>query len=307
MNSPYMAFWGLGFGDCHNPQPAIRNPQFEGSLFLETCNVTLTPADVRLRVSARPGDFVCLRVEDNGTGIPPDVLPRIFEPFFTTKGSDKGTGLGLAVVFGIVQQHQGWVECRSTPGKGTCFEVYLPAAPGAARRGMHPGGAGAGAVASSPSAPLGRSETILLADDESALRNLAHAILRRHGYRVLLAEDGLQAVELYRTHHERIDLVVLDLTMPRLSGRDAFHQIRQINPEARVLVASGYSADHLSLEEQRHLAGFVSKPYRPDGLAVAVHEALAARGAGAAVAPSSRGQGSGIRNQESGGRSQESG
>jgi PAS domain S-box-containing protein len=252
--------------------------QIEGRLLLETGNVSLAPGDVRLRVSARPGDFVCLRVEDNGTGIPPEVLPRIFEPFFTTKGPDQGTGLGLSMVFGIVQQHQGWIECRSAPGKGTCFEIYLPRHRSVASISPAP-------EACPPATPQGHSETILLADDEAALRNLALAILQRRGYQVLLAEDGLQAVELYRANRDRIDLVILDLTMPRLSGRDAFHQIRQLNPEVRVLFASGYSPDHLSAEEHQHLAGFVSKPYRPDGLAAAVHEALAARPAGTAVAP----------------------
>jgi CheY-like chemotaxis protein len=217
-----------------------------------------------------------LRVEDNGTGIPPDVLPRIFEPFFTTKGPDKGTGLGLAMVFGIVQQHQGWIECKSAVGKGTCFEIYLPRHHGLESAIIVPGS----------EAPGGGSETILLADDEAALRQLAQAILHRHGYRVLLAEDGLHAVELYRSHGRAIDLVILDLTMPRLSGRDAFHQIRQLNPEARVLFASGYSADHIDPEEQRQVSGFVSKPYRPDTLAAAVRDALDKVRPAAPVAPS---------------------
>src|SRR5262249_48635020 len=110
---------------CLNARDAMPDG---GLLSLQTANVTLAPADVRLHLDARPGEFVRLRVQDTGCGIPPEVLPRIFEPFFTTKGPGKGTGLGLAMVFGIVKQHQGWVECASTPGRGTRFDILLPRA-----------------------------------------------------------------------------------------------------------------------------------------------------------------------------------
>ncbi len=232
------------------------------AVVLETANVTLDEEDVRGQAQKRAGQFVRLRVCDTGTGIAPDVLPRIFEPFFTTKGPAKGSGLGLAMVFGIVQQHQGWVECHSAVGRGTCLDVYLP---------RHDGEAEA-APPEAPPEPGEGCETVLVVDDEPLLRDLARAILEAQGYKVLLAGDGVEAVETYR--RERSDLVVLDLTMPRLSGREALRHLRAIDPEVRVLFASGYTAEHLPAEEQGQALGFVKKPYRPEDLAYAVRAAL---------------------------------
>src|SRR5262249_12242077 len=160
------------------------------------------------------------------------IRSRIFEPFFTTKAPGKGTGLGLAMVLGIVQQQQGWIECDSTVREGTMFDIYLPRLETVEDRGSRI------EHRSSPSVdprcsildarPSRRRATILLADDEAMLRNLGSIVLERLGYEVLVAEDGSDAVEAYRREHERIDLVVLDLNMPRLSGRDAFRQMRAI-------------------------------------------------------------------------------
>jgi CheY-like chemotaxis protein len=232
------------------------------AIVLETANVGLDEGDVREHPEGRAGEFVRLRVCDTGTGIAPEVLPRIFEPFFSTKGPGKGSGLGLAMVFGIVQQHQGWVECHSAVGRGTCLDIYLP---------RYAGPVAAAVVAAPPGSAEG-NETILVADDESLLRGLARAILERQGYKVLLAGDGVEAVETYR--RQRSDLVVLDLTMPRLSGREALRQLRAIDPNVRVLFASGYTAEHLHAEEQALALGFVKKPYRPEDLAYAVRTAL---------------------------------
>jgi PAS domain S-box-containing protein len=232
------------------------------TITLETANVALDEQDAREHPQGRAGEYVRLRVCDTGTGIAPDVLPRIFEPFFTTKEPGKGTGLGLAMVFGIVQQHQGWVECSSAVGRGTCLDIYLPRDAAAA---------GPAAAEAPPELTEG-SETVLVADDEPLLRDLARAILEGQGYKVALAGDGVEAVESYR--RERSDLVVLDLTMPRLSGREALRHLREIDPEVRVLFASGYTAEHLRDEEQRQVLGFVKKPYRPEDLAYAVRTAL---------------------------------
>ncbi len=161
-----------------------------GRLRIETSNQTVDEEHTRRAVEARAGSFVRLRAADTGSGIAPENLPRIFDPFFTTKQPGKGTGLGLAMVFGIVKQHEGWVECRSEPGRGACFDVYLPALPGTA--------AAAPAVAPSAALTAGRGEVVLLADDNELLRSLGATILRHHGYRVLLAEDGQEAVEAYR-------------------------------------------------------------------------------------------------------------
>jgi PAS domain S-box-containing protein len=239
-------------------------------LVLETANVRLEETEVRRRMEARAGEFVRLRVRDNGTGIPPEVMPRIFEPFFTTKGQDRGTGLGLTMVFGIVQQHDGWIECDSAVGRGTCFDLFLPRQNADAPAAVEP---------HRPAAPRGH-ETVLLVDDDVGLRNMGRNVLQRQGYRVLVAGDGLQAVELFRRERARIDLVVLDLTMPRLSGRDAFHLLRKIDPAAAVVFASGYNAEQLTHEEHTQSYGFLGKPYRPEDLATAVRAALDRGGRG---------------------------
>ncbi len=186
------------------------------SILLETANVVLKPSDGCEHVKCRPGEFVRLRVSDNGTGISPQEREHIFEPFFTTKEPGKGTGLGLAMVFGIVQQHHGWIECHSTPGQGTRFDIYLP---------RHHAPIAADPASSAPRVPSGGHETILFVDDEALVRNLGRSILESYGYRVLLANDGQDAVELYLRERHRIDLIVLDLTMPRLCGRDALRRL----------------------------------------------------------------------------------
>jgi PAS domain S-box-containing protein len=247
---------------CLNARDAMPNG---GRLSLDLCNVTLTAEAARLHLEARPGDFVRLRVRDTGEGIAEDILPRIFEPFFTTKGPGKGTGLGLAMVFGIIKQHQGWIECSSQLNVGTCFDIYLP---------RHLPAAEVSLPLTLSAAPRPGSETILLVDDEAMIRNLGRMILERYGYRVLLAEDGVEALNLYRGKPEEISLVVLDLTMPHLSGREVLQKLLEIDPNVRVLLASGYSAEHAIDFESDRIVGFVGKPYRPDDLARHVRSAL---------------------------------
>jgi two-component system cell cycle sensor histidine kinase/response regulator CckA len=166
------------------------------------------------------------------------------------------------MVLGIVQQHQGWIECHSIFGEGTCFDIYLPGQSAPIRE----------APPVTRPRPARGNERVLLVDDEEPLRLLGRAILQKHGYHVLLAVDGVQAVEMFQ--RERVDLVVLDLTMPRLSGRDALKQFLQIDPAACILFASGYNPEHLSPAEHEQVYGFVSKPYRPEDLAAAVRAAL---------------------------------
>jgi DNA-binding NtrC family response regulator len=169
------------------------------------------------------------------------------------------------MVYGIVQQHQGWIDCLSEVGKGTSFEIYLPRLPsGAVPAGMVP--------AASP-VPHG-SETVLLVDDEAVIRNVGRAILQRQGYQVLLAEDGLEAVEVYRRERGRIQLVILDLTMPRMSGLDTLRHLVQLDPAAAVLLSSGYSLEQVPEVGTEGVLGFVNKPYRPQDLIDAVHSAL---------------------------------
>jgi PAS domain S-box-containing protein len=247
---------------CLNARDAMPNG---GRLLVETEQVVLGDGSARRHLDARAGEFVCLRVSDTGHGIPPEIRSRIFDPFFTTKEPGKGTGLGLAMVFGIIKQHHGWIECASEVDQGTRFDIYLP-------RAREETVAAAPPPASRTS---GRgTETILLVDDEVMIRNLGRAVLEQHGYEVLLAADGVEAVETYQRERDRIDLVILDLTMPRLSGRDALRQLRQMDPDARVLLASGYSADHLTEQEESQIVGFIGKPYRVDELAKIVRATL---------------------------------
>jgi PAS domain S-box-containing protein len=246
---------------CLNARDAMPDG---GRLTLETANVTVGQAHVRRHMDARIGQFVRLRVRDTGHGIPVDVRPRIFEPFFTTKPPGQGTGLGLAMVFGIVQQHKGWVECISEPGQGTDFEIYLPCSHEAP----------VPTVPVAPSAPARGTETILLVDDEAVIRNLGRTVLQRHGYRVLLAEDGVEAVAIYRREYRDIDLVILDLTMPRLSGRDTLRQLREFDPGVRVLYSSGYTSEQVPEPAKEGVLGFVNKPYRPQELVQVVRQVL---------------------------------
>ncbi len=249
---------------CLNARDALPDG---GRLTLETRNVRLEEEEVRLRLEARPGEFVRLRVADTGVGIAPEDLPRIFEPFFTTKEPNKGTGLGLAMVYGIVKQHHGWVECKSELGglgRGTVFDVYLPRS----EQAVLSTGDGRG------SQPAGGQETILIVDDEDMVRNLSRLILQGYGYKVLLAEDGMQALSIFEERWAEIDLVLLDLTMPRLSGRDTLRRLVQLDPAARVLLTSGYSTQPPIEPGCENVLGFVGKPYRVEDLIALVRRAL---------------------------------
>jgi CheY-like chemotaxis protein len=180
------------------------------------------------------------------------------------------------MVFAIVRQHKGWIECWSEPGRGTQFDVYLPR--GEATRAATPDPV--------PALPQrSGKETILIVDDEDMIRQLAGATLRSRGYTVLQAEDGQQAIDLYSRELDRIDLIVLDLTMPILSGHEAFRHLLELNPRVKVLFASGYAVEQLSDLEKELMAGFVKKPYRPNELVLAVEEALQRRGQPGAVDP----------------------
>ena len=250
---------------CLNARDAMPEG---GRLLVEAQNITVTPEYAQLHLEARPGEFVLLRVSDTGQGIPAEIRQRIFEPFFTTKRPGQGTGLGLAMVFGIIKQHQGWIDCSSEVGKGTRFDIYLPR--------FQEGG---GLVPEPAPAPTvnGGGERVLLVDDESMIRNLGRTILQRHGYQVLLAEDGQQAVEIYQRELGTIQLVILDLTMPRLSGRETLRELRLLDPDVAVLFASGYSAEHISDNEREGVLGFINKPYRPQEFASTVRAVLSKR------------------------------
>jgi two-component system, cell cycle sensor histidine kinase and response regulator CckA len=176
------------------------------------------------------GPYVLLRVEDTGAGIAPEIAGRIFEPFFTTKGIERGTGLGLSTVRGIVKSHGGFVDFTSTAGKGTEFRVYLPAQ-------MTPEPAAAHEANEPP--PRGQGETILVVDDEDAVCTVAQRTLENFGYRTLAASDGAAALALYRDKGAQIDMVLADVNMPTMDGKEMTKAIRDINPQAKIVLATG--------------------------------------------------------------------
>jgi two-component system cell cycle sensor histidine kinase/response regulator CckA len=250
---------------CLNARDAMPDG---GRLFISSGNVTIEPTETPSDIGPRPGDYVRLRIRDTGTGMSAEVRNRIFEPFFTTKETGQGTGLGLAVVFGIVQAHDGWISCDSEPGQGTTFEVYLPKF-----KGESPTGTATPAPAPSP---LGQGERVLIAEDEPMIRTLAGTILKQLGYTVTLAEDGARAVEIFEEAEKPFDLAILDLTMPNLSGLDAMKRIRTFDPRVPVILASGYSADRAKAAAGAGVL-FLDKPYTAGTLGKTVRQALDAR------------------------------
>ncbi len=216
---------------------------------------------------ARPGRFICLSIVDTGCGIPPENLRRIFEPFFTTKEVGKGTGLGLATVYGIVKQHQGWIEVESEPGNGTTFSVFLP-------RGLETADARGAQAVETPA--RGGSETILVVEDEAPVRELVCELLTVHGYQILQAESGVKALQIWRDCKDRIDLLLTDLIMPdQMNGRELAERLWAERPGLKVIFTSGYSADVVGkdLVLCRDL-NYLQKPYHPRKLALAVRDCL---------------------------------
>jgi PAS domain S-box-containing protein len=216
---------------------------------------------------ARAGKFVCLIVSDCGCGIAPQNLPRIFEPFFTTKEVGKGTGLGLATVYGIVKQHQGWIEVDSKLNQGANFRVYLPCLEAES---------GVKGQASSEDGIRGGKETILVVEDEDPVRALVCELLAAHGYRVIQAESGARALELWNSYRQGVDLVLTDLVMPhRMNGRQLAEKLWTEQPDLKVIFTSGYSAEVVGKEFilQPGL-NYLQKPYSPAGLLGKVRDCL---------------------------------
>lgn len=248
---------------AHLVANAIEATAQKGAVIVRTENVQLTDDWVQARPGARPGAHVKLSVADTGMGMDRHTQEHAFEPFFTTKRGARG--LGLAAAFGIAKSHLGYVHLESRPGEGTLVEVYLPAVPERARQAQAPAG---------DPLPRGR-ETILVVDDERAVRDVMRRLLERLGYTVELAEGGAEAIDLVSASPDRYDLVVLDLRMPVMRGPEVFRRLRGIRPALRILIATGYERDE---EAQRLLdegaAGFLQKPFEQTRLAQALRRAL---------------------------------
>jgi signal transduction histidine kinase/CheY-like chemotaxis protein len=238
-----------------------------GSLLIDVSNVFVNSDHASLHPNATVGPHVRLRVRDSGTGIPREVVDRIFDPFFTTKKHGKGTGLGLAICYGIVKEAEGHLVVESQVGRGTTFDVYL--------RVSHEAVDPPSAVA--PIAPSKCKGTILLAEDEPAVRRLMVEVLRSAGYETLVAENGAEATRVAGAHDGRIELFLTDLVMPEMSGLDAAEQVTSSHPEARVLVMSGYTADEAASQRlQSKQIPFLLKPVTPAALLIRIQELITA-------------------------------
>jgi two-component system cell cycle sensor histidine kinase/response regulator CckA len=224
-----------------------------GRIIIETERATLDERFCKTHLGARPGEYVLLTISDTGHGMNKEVVEHVFEPFYTTKEVGKGTGLGLAMVYGIVKTHEGYILCYSELDTGTTFKIYLPALV----QGEHWREAGAG-----DDQLKGGDETILLVDDEKYIRELGVELLTDVGYKVFTATDGEGALELYRKEQKRIDLVILDLVIPGMGGKKCYEEILKINPQAKILIVSGYSVNGPGQEAMEAGAkGFVGKPF----------------------------------------------
>ena len=242
---------------CVNAKDAMPEG---GTLTVETANVRLSEEDCRPYPGRVPGAYVRLSVADTGIGMDEATQQRVFDPFFTTKEVGEGTGLGLATVYGIVQGHQGMVDLRSRVGEGTVFYVYLPAMEeeveevGPLEHMAAPGG----------------HETVLLVEDGESVLNLGRRALERYGYRVYIARDGEEALDVYREHRDEVALVISDAVMPKMGARELLARLQEMDPKMKMLVVSGYRQD----AEMEGTAGFVQKPYAIPELLRRVREAL---------------------------------
>jgi signal transduction histidine kinase/CheY-like chemotaxis protein len=237
---------------CINAKDAIM-PHGKGELIIETQNMNFSKEDSSFHPNAQIGKYISITISDTGIGMNEHTIRCIFDPFFTTKDKSKGCGLGLAVTYGIIKNHNGFITVYSEEGKGACFKVYLPAV-------------GQQAAEQEPikdeKVMVKGEGTILLADDDDSIRKMVKSMLERFGYQVIPASNGKEASELYQQRKDRIDMVILDMVMPGWSGVETLTALKKVNPKIKVLISSGYSSE-IANEEIINLGinGFVQKPY----------------------------------------------
>lgn len=234
-----------------------------GKITIQTSNIDIDQNYVESHLYAKAGPYVLMSLTDTGDGMDKATLSRIFEPFFTTKPLGKGTGLGLSIIYGIIKNHKGLIHAYSEVGKGTSFKIYLPRATGKAKA----------QVTDEPSVK-GGNETILVVDDEEMIRKLVTSILGDYGYKCLIAENGFEALEIYRKEVKKIDLVLLDIVMPKMGGSKCFEELLKINPRVRAVMSSGFSVQDEKTFLKKGVKAFVPKPYQERYLARTVREVL---------------------------------
>ncbi len=247
---------------CINARDAMPNG---GILKIKTFNTHLERKFFITGDTSRPGNYVAVEISDTGLGIDKSIIHRIFEPFFTTKGKTKGTGLGLSMVYGIVRKHGGYIDVKSELGHGSVFTIYLPVCEGKTRQRKEE-------ICKKADLDKGRGR-ILVVDDEEIVRELAKEILTQRGYEVILAEDGIEGISLYQRN--KIDLVILDMVMPKKTGQEVFEELKKIDPDVRVVIATGYSIEQQAQEMlSKGALGLVKKPYQIEELLTIVKKAL---------------------------------
>ena len=247
--------WNL----CVNASDAMPGG---GDLILKTMNIAHKDMGGKLYVP-RPGNYILLEVTDTGAGMNKETIERIFEPFFTTKEMGHGTGLGLASAYGIIKGHGGYIDVDSRKGHGTTFRIYLPASEKEARKSVR------------TERSIKGAGTVLLVDDEQVILEVGQELLEAMGYRVLVAIDGKKAIEVYKKNRDEIDLVVLDMVMPRMGGGDAYDRMKEINPDMKALLSSGFSIDGEATEIlERGCDGFIQKPFTMKALSEKIEEIL---------------------------------
>lgn len=238
-----------------------------GKIIIETENTFLDKRYCRAHPGAVPGQYVCLSLTDTGDGMDHETLDHIFEPFYTTKDVGKGTGLGLSMVYGIVKSHRGYIMCYSEPDMGTTFKIYLPAVEEERREQK--------AEPEKEVQISGGEETILLADDEELLRDIGKEILEEFGYTMVTAPDGETALQLYAERKQEISLVILDLMMPGMGGKQCLEQLLAMAPDVKVVIASGYSVNgHTKAALEAGAKGFIKKPFELKQMLKVVREVL---------------------------------
>jgi len=237
-----------------------------GRLRIETSAAVIDDAYIKAHNYGKPGKFVLTVLSDNGVGMSKEVSERIFEPFFTTKEVGKGTGLGLSIVYGIIKQHNGYVDVESEAGTGTTFRIYLPFS-GEENEAEE--------AVPAPKELRGGNETILLCEDDAGVRAFAKELLEQYGYRIIEATDGEDAVRQFTDNRDRIDLAIIDVIMPKKNGRVVYDEVKSIKPDAKAIFMSGYSADIIHkkgiFEKDIH---FITKPIIADKFLEKVRQVL---------------------------------
>ena len=247
---------------CVNSQDSMPNG---GSLNIRADNILIDDNNRCMNIDAHNGQYVVITVSDTGTGISPEVIDRIFDPFFTTKGHGKGTGLGLSITMSIIKNHKGFIDVESQVGKGTTFKIFLPAVSDIAPD-----------VNSDIDISIkGSEELILVVDDECSIRDITSSILKKHGYEVITADDGAEAVMLHSGNKGRVKAIIMDMMMPVMSGQDSIKNIRKIDKDVKIIAVSGVTdRDKFRKVSDNDIQIFLPKPYTVEKLLKAVHDAL---------------------------------